>query len=78
MNIFLNWDVLGRSVQVKLDLTNYLKKKDLKNAIGVGAWRRFAKNVELARLKSEFDKLAIDELETPFNSFNLSKLKDVL
>ena len=64
MNIFLNWDVLGRSVQVKLDLTNYLKKKtDIKNAIiGVGAWRKFAKNVELARLKSEIDKLNINEL----------------
>ena len=48
----------GRKVKVELDFSNYATKADLKNAVGVGI-SKFAKNVDLASLKCEVDKLDI-------------------
>ena len=49
-------------MKVELDLSNYATKVDLENATGVDT-SKFAKNVDLASLKSEVDKLDIDKLE---------------
>ena len=46
---------LGGRVKVELDLLNYATKADLKNATGVGS-SSFAKNTDLANLKSGVDK----------------------
>ena len=44
------------AVKVELDLSNYAKKADFKNAAGVYT-SKFAKNVDLGSLKSEVYKL---------------------
>ena len=46
---------LGRKVKVKLDLSTYATKTDLKNATGVDT-SSFAKKVDLAILKSDVNK----------------------
>ena len=43
-------------MKVELDLSNYAKKADFKNAAGVYT-SKFAKNVDLGSLKSEVYKL---------------------
>ena len=53
---------LGGRVKVELDFSNYLTKTNLKNATGVDT-SSFAKNVNLANLKSDVDKLNIDKLK---------------
>ena len=60
---------LGGIVKVELDLSNYATKTDLKNLTGVDT-SSFAKQVDLANLKSDVAKLDIDILKT-----NLSNLK---
>ena len=61
----------GKTVKVELDLSNHATKSDLKNATGVDT-SKFAKNVDLANLKSNVDKLGIDELRSiPTNLSNL-------
>ena len=45
----------GGRVKVELDLSNYTKKADLKNARGVNTLK-FAKKVDLPGLKSDVDK----------------------
>ena len=45
----------GGRVKVELDLSNYTKKADLKNARGVNT-SKFAKKVDLPGLKSDVDK----------------------
>ena len=49
-------------VKVKLDLSNYATKTDLKNATGVDA-SSFDKKADLGNLKSNVDKLDIDKLK---------------
>ena len=66
---------LGGNVKVELDLSNYATKADLRSAAGVDI-SKFAKNVDLASLKSETDKLDISKLET--TPVDLSKLSDVV
>ena len=53
---------LGANVKVELDLSNYATKTDLKNATVVDT-SCFTKKTDLANLKSDVDKLDIDELE---------------
>ena len=61
---------LGK-VNVELDLPNYATKTDLKNATGIDT-SSFAKNVDLANLKSNVGKLDIDKLKNiPTNLKNL-------
>ena len=52
---------LGANVKVELDLSNYAKKTVLKDASGVDT-SSYAKKVDLAKLKSNVDKLDIDKL----------------
>ena len=62
---------LGGKVKVELDLSNYATKADLKNATGVDT-SDFAKKTDSANLKSDIDKLDIDELKNvPTNVISL-------
>ena len=49
-------------MKVKLDLSNYTTKADLKNATGIDASKP-VKKVDLAKLKSGVDKLDTDKLK---------------
>ena len=65
-------------VKVKLDLYNYATKAGLKNAAGFDT-SSFAKKVDLAKLKSDIDKLDIDKLKNlPTNLSNLESKVDKL
>ena len=64
---------LGR-VKVKLDLSNYAAKADLKNAVGVDT-PKLAKKVDLAGSKSNVDKLDIDKLKDVSSNLNNWKSK---
>ena len=63
---------LGGGVKVELDLSYFAAKEDLNNAKGVDT-SKFAKKVDLANLKSNVDKLDINELKKV--PTNLSDLK---
>ena len=63
----------GRGIKVKLDLSNYAIKADIKNISHVDT-SSFALKTNLANLKTEVDKLNIDKL-VPV-SVDLSKLSD--
>ena len=65
----------GDSIKVKIDLSNYATKTDIKNVSHVDT-SSFALRTNLASLKTEVDKLGIDKL-VPI-SVDLSKLSDVL
>ena len=62
----------GRYINVKIDLSNYATKTDIKNISHVDT-SSFALKTNLANLKTEVDKLDIDKLKVLPN--NLSKLK---
>ena len=49
-------------MKVKLDLSNYATKMDLKTAAGIDT-SSFAKKFHLANLKSNVDKLDVDKLK---------------
>ena len=62
---------LGKNVKVKLNLSNYATKADLKKAAGVDTMD-FAKKTDLANLKSDVDKLNINKFKNiPINLSNL-------
>ena len=65
----------GGNINVKVDLSNYATKTDLKNVTHVDT-SSFALKTNLASLKTEVDKLDIDKL-VPV-PFSLSKLSDVV
>ena len=65
---------LPGSVKVELDLSNYPTKADLKNTTGVDT-AKFSKKVDLASLKSNVDKLGIDELKNVLTNLNNLKNK---
>ena len=68
----------GANVKVELDLSNYARKADLKNATGVDTLD-FAKKIDLANLKSDVDKLDDDKLKNvPSNLSNLKNKVDKL
>ena len=62
-------------VKVRLDLTNYATKADLKNVTHVDT-SSFAIKTNLAGLKAEVDKLDIDKLKPVPNG--LAKLSNVV
>ena len=66
---------LGDSIKVKIDLSNYATKTDVKNISHVDT-SRFALKTNLANLKTEVDKLDIDKLAPV--PVDLSKLSDVV
>ena len=51
----------GENIKVKVDLSNYATKTDLKNVTHVDT-SSFALKTNLASLKAEVDKLDIDKL----------------
>ena len=63
------------NINIKVDLSNYATKTDLKNVKHVDSWS-FALKTNLANLKTEVDKLDIDKLAPV--SVDLSKLSDVV
>ena len=65
----------GGNINVKIDISNYAAKADLKNATHVDT-SRFALKTNLASLKTEVHKLDIDKL-VPV-PVDLSKLSDVV
>ena len=65
----------GRGIKVKVDLSNYATKSDIKN-ISHADTSSFALKTNLANLKTEVDKLDIDKL-VPV-PVDLSKLSDVV
>ena len=64
----------GDSIKVKIDLSNYATKTDIKNISHVDT-SRFVLKINLANLKTEVDKLDIDKLAPV--PVDLSKLSDV-
>ena len=65
----------GRDINVKVDLSNYATKADIKNISHVDT-SSFALKTNLANLKAEVDKLGIDKLAPV--PVDLSKLSDVV
>ena len=73
---FLTWFIsFGRNINVKVHLSNYAAKTDLKNVMHVDT-PSFALNTYLAGLKTKVDKLDIDKL-VPV-PVELSKLSDTV
>ena len=54
---------LGGNVKVEFDLSNYAKKTNLKQAIGVDT-SEFSKTTDIASLKLDVHELDIDKLKT--------------
>ena len=65
----------GDSIKLKIDLSNYAAKADIKNILHVDT-SRFALKTNLANLKSKVDKLDIDKLK-PLPD-DVSKLSNVV
>ena len=53
----------GRDINVKVDLSNYVTKLDLKNATGVDTSKLVAKS-DLVSVKAKVDKIDLDKLKT--------------
>ena len=69
------YEPFGGNINVKVDLSNYAAKKDIKNITHVDT-SSFALKTNVANLKTKIDKLDIDKL-TPI-PVDLSKLSDVV
>ena len=69
------YEPFGGDINVKVDLSNYATKADIKNISHVDT-SSFALKTNLATLKTEVDKLDIDKL-VPV-PVDLSKLSDVI
>ena len=69
------YDPFSGDINVKVDLSNYATKTDIKNISHVDT-SSFALKTNLANLKTEVDKLDIDKL-VPI-PVDLSKLSDVV
>ena len=65
----------GEKIKIKIDLTNYATKEDIKNVTHVNT-SNFALKTNLANLKTEVDKLDIDKL-VPI-PIDLSKLSNLV
>ena len=63
MSYYLPYKSSSNNVKVKLHLTNYASKTDLKNITHVDV-SSFASKTNLAALKTEVDKIDTDKLET--------------
>ena len=70
-----SYEPFGRDINVKVDLSNYATETDLKNVSHVDV-SSFALKSNLAKLKTEVDKLDIDKL-TPVPN-DLAKLSNVV
>ena len=64
----------GERVKVELDLSNYTTKTDFENATGIDR-SSFAKEIDLASLKSDVGKLDIDKLKNVPSGLSSLKTK---
>ena len=72
------YEPFGRDINVKVDLSNYATKTDIKNVSHIDTLS-FALKSNLASLKTEEDKLDIDKLKgLPTNLNNLKSKVDKL
>ena len=69
------YEPFGGDINVKVDLSNYATKADIKNVSHVDT-SSFALKANLATLKTEVDKLDIDKLMSV--PVDLSRLSDVV
>ena len=69
------YEPFGGDINIKVDLSNYTTKADIKNISHVDT-SSFALKTNLANLKTEVDKLDIDKL-VPV-AVDLSKLSDAV
>ena len=69
------YDTFSGNINVKVDLSNYATKDDIKNSTYVDT-SSFALKTNLANLKTEVDKLDIGKLATV--PVDLSKLSNVV
>ena len=69
------YEPFGGDINVKVDMSNYAKKADIKNISHIDT-SRFALKSNLGSLKTDVDKLHIDKL-VPVLVY-LSKLSDVV
>ena len=69
------YELFGRDINIKVDLSNYPTKTNLKNVTHVDT-SSFALKTNLVSLETEVDKLDIDKLEPV--PVDLSKLSDVV
>ena len=69
------YEPFGGDINVKVDLSNYATKADIKNILHVDT-SSFALKINLASLKTEVDKLDIDKLVSV--TVNLRRLSDVV
>ena len=69
------YEAFSGDINVKVDLSNYATKADIKNISHVDT-SSFALKSNLASLKTEVDKLDIDKLVSV--TVDLSKLSDVV
>ena len=69
------YEPFGGDINVKVDLSNYATKSDIKNISHVDT-SNFALKTNLASLKTEVDKLDIDKLAPV--PVDLSKVGDVV
>ena len=61
-NFLKPYEPFGGDINVKLDFSYYATKTDIKNISYIDTWR-FALKSNLASLKTEHDKLDIDNLK---------------
>ena len=69
------YEPFGEDINVKVDLSNYATKAEIKNILNIDT-SSFALKSNLANLKTEVDKLDIDKI-VPV-PVDLSKLNDVV
>ena len=69
------YEPFGGDINVKVDLSNYITKADIKNISHVDT-SSFAVKSNLASLKTDVDKLDIDKLV--LSLVDLNKLSDVV
>ena len=69
------YEAFGGDINVKVDLSNYATKADIKNILYVDT-SSFALKANLANLKTEVEKLDIDKLVP--GPVHLSKLSDIV
>ena len=80
MSYFLECYTRNKSkTKVELDLSNYAKKSNLKNASGIDT-SKFVRKLDLANLKSNIDKLEkvqsdLDSLKSKVNNSDVDNLK---
>ena len=68
------YEPFGGDINVKVDLSNYTTKADLKNATGIDT-SSLASKSDSASLKAEKDKIDVDKLKTvPVDFINLSNV----